>query len=203
MNHPQRNPMNAKTKPVLALLLVLLAATPAALAQDKVPAGAFVVEEVDGRVEWFDEALGAFAPVRVGFVIDRDVLVLTAPGATLVFSCAGGMAGMISGNTRVVLEPAMADNTYRADLRKGTVAILLDPDRPKDGSGFSIRTAQGVTSATGTFYAVTEFKGQTYTKVKRGAVKRKVLRPTQKDFAAYLSKSKSKPKPPAKPPAKP
>ena len=191
--------MNANTKLSLASLL-LLAFVSTLAGQDKVPAGAFVVEEVDGRVERFDEVLGAFVPVVVGFVIERDVLVVTASEAALVFPCSGAMAGMVSENTRVVLEPATTDKTYRADLRKGTVAILLDPDRPKDGSGFAVRTAQGVTSATGTFYAVTEFKGQTYTKVKRGAVKRKVIRPTQKDFAAYLSKSK--PKPPAPPPAK-
>jgi len=194
--------MNANTKLSLASLL-LLAFVSTLVGQDKVPAGAFVVEEVDGRVERFDEALGAFVPVLVGFVIDRPVLVLTAPEATLVFSCSGGMAGMVSENTRVLLEPATVDKTYMADLRKGTVAILLDPDRPKDGSGFSVRTAQGVTSATGTFYAVTEFKGQTYTKVKRGSVKRRVIQPTRKDFAAYLSKSKSKPKPSPPPATKP
>jgi len=183
--------------------LFLLASFSTLVGQNKVPAGSFVVEEVEGLVERFDEALGAFVPVVPGFVIERDVLVVTASEAALVFSCSGAMAGMVSENTRVVLEPATADKTYSADLRKGTVSVLLDPDRPNDGSGFSVRTAQGVTSATGTFYAVTEFKGQTYTKVKRGSVKRRVIRPTQKDFAAYLSKSKSKPKPTPPPATKP
>ena len=194
--------MNAKLKHSLASLF-LLASFSILVGQNKVPDGSFVVEEVEGLVERFDEALGAFVPVVPGFVIERDVLVVTDSEAALVFSCSGAMAGMVSENTRVVLEPATADKTYSADLRKGTVSVLLDPDRPKDGSGFSVRTAQGVTSATGTFYAVTEFKGQTYTKVKRGSVKRRVIQPTRKDFAAYLSKSKSKPKPTPPPATKP
>ena len=68
--------MNANTKLSLASLL-LLAFVSTLVGQDKVPDGAFVVEEVDGRVERFDEALGAFVPVVVGFVIERDVLVVT------------------------------------------------------------------------------------------------------------------------------
>jgi ferric-dicitrate binding protein FerR (iron transport regulator) len=79
--------------------------------------------------------------------------------------------------------------------------MLLDPERPEGGPGFAVRTAQGVTSATGTFFAVTEYKGQTYGKVKKGAVKRKPIQPSQADFAVYLSKSKSKSKPKTPAPA--
>jgi hypothetical protein len=125
------------------------------------------------------------------------MLFVTGADSALDFSCVGKIAGRVSGNSRVVLAPAEG-GTYEANLRSGTMAVLLDPGRPESAPGFAIRTAQGVTSATGTFYAVTEYKGQTYGKVKRGTVKRKGTPPTQKDFAAYSSKSKIKPKPPSK-----
>ncbi|SVE22093.1 uncharacterized protein METZ01_LOCUS474947, partial [marine metagenome] len=147
------------------------------------------VGEVRGQVTRFDPAQGAFLPAAPGFVVDRPTLFVVAADSSLVFSCVGGIAGRVSENSRIVLAPAV-DGAYEADLRKGTIAMLLDPDRPEGGPSFAVRTAQGVTSATGTFFAVTEYKGQTYTKVKRGAVKRKVLQPTQRDFAAYLNKSK-------------
>ena len=49
-----------------------------------------------------------------------------------------------------------------------------------------------MTEATGTFYAVTEYKGQTYTSVKKGEVKKKTTPPAKPDFAAYLKRAKSK-----------
>jgi len=153
------------------------------------------IEEVQGQVTRFDSAQGTYVPAAPGFVVDRPTLFVVAADSSLVFSCAGGIAGRVSENSRIVLSPAV-DGAYEADLRKGTVAMLLDPDRPKGGPGFAVRTAQGVTSATGTFFAVTEYKGQTYSKAKKGTVKRKATAPNQADFAAYLSKSKSKSKPP-------
>ena len=151
------------------------------------------VREVQGQVNRFDPAQGVFVPAKPGLVVDRPTLFVTYADSALVFSCAGKIAGRVLGNSRVVLAPA-EDGIYEADLRRGTMAVLLDPDRPKGAPGFSIRTAQGVTAAQGTFYAVTEYKGQTYGKVKKGTVKRKVTPPGQPNFAAYLSKSKTKPK---------
>ena len=166
------------------------------------PAQNVQVREIQGQVNRFDPAQGAFVPAVSGFVVDRPTLFVTSAGADFVFSCVGKISGRVSENSRVVLAPAQ-DGNYEADLRKGTIAMLLDPERPEGGPGFAVRTAQGVTSATGTFFAVTEYKGQTYGKVKKGAVKRKVTPPGQPDFAAYLSKSKSKQKkPPAPAPKK-
>jgi len=156
-----------------------------------------MVREVKGSVRLYDPGRNTFAPAAPGFVVDRPMLFVTAGDSSLVFSGSAGIAGQVSGNSRVVLAPA-ADGSYEANLRKGTVSVLLDPDRPSGGPGFSVRTAQGLTSAEGTFFAVTEYKGQTYGKVKKGTVKRKVTAPGQADFAAYLSKSKSKPKPASK-----
>ena len=76
--------------------------------------------------------------------------------------------------------------------------VVANTEIEREPEPRAVRTAQGVTSATGTFYAVTEYKGQTYGKVKKGAVKRKVTPPGKPDFAAYLSKTKTKPKPPSK-----
>ena len=166
------------------------------------PAQNVQLREIQGQVTRFDPAQGLFVPAVSGFVVDRPTLFVTSEGADFVFSCVGRISGRVSENSRVVLAPAQ-DGNYEADLRKGTIAMLLDPERPEGGPGFAIRTAQGVTSATGTFFAVTEYKGQTYGKVKKGTVKRKPTPPSQADFAAYLSKSKSKPKPTPPPAAKP
>jgi hypothetical protein len=150
-----------------------------------------------GAVQLYDPAKGTFVPAAPGFVVDRPMLFVTGADSSLDFSCVGKIAGRVSGNSRIVLAPAEG-GTYEANLRSGTMAVLLDPGRPESAPGFAIRTAQGVTSATGTFFAVTEYKGQTYGKVKKGTVKRKATPPGKPDFAAYLSKSKIKPKPPSK-----
>jgi filamentous hemagglutinin family protein len=150
-----------------------------------------------GSVQLYDPAKGTFVPAAPGFVVDRPMLFVTGADSALDFSCVGKIAGRVSGNSRIVLAPAEG-GTYEANLRSGTMSVLLDPGRPESAPGFAIRTAQGVTSATGTFFAVTEYKGQTYGKVKKGTVKRKATPPGKPDFAAYLSKSKIKPKPPSK-----
>jgi len=189
--------------PFLSILLVAFG--PLAFAQPLPEPGAKAllakIEEVQGQVTRFDSAQGGYVPAAPGFVVDRPTLLVVAADSSLIFSCVGGIAGRVSENSRVVLAPAV-DGAYEADLRKGTIAMLLDPDRPEGGPGFAVRTAQGVTSATGTFFAVTEYKGQTYGKAKKGTVKRKAVPPGQPDFAAYLSKSKSKKKPKAPTPKK-
>ena len=187
-----------KTITVFSLLSSLL--LPSFSSGAPPPVRDVVIVEVLGRAERYDDSLRAFAPVAPGFVVDKPTLFVTDATGSLVFSCVGSIAGKLSGNSRVVLAPAVGD-LYEADLRRGSMAVLLDPDRPKDSPRFSIRTAQGVTAAKGTFFAVAEYNGQTYGKAKKGTVKRKVTPPGQPDFAAYLSKSKSKPAPP-KPPKK-
>jgi hypothetical protein len=153
------------------------------------------IRETLGQVNRFDPALGDFVSALPDFVVDRPTLFVTATESSIVFTGKAGIAGRLSENSRVVLAPAAGD-THEAHLRKGTIAVFLDPDRPKDSPGFAVRTSQGVTSATGTFFAVTEYKGQTYGKVKKGTVKRKTIPPGQPNFAAYLKKSSGKPKPP-------
>ena len=88
---------------------------------------------------------------------------------------------------------AEEDGRYEVDLQLGTVAALLDPKRDKENEpAFAIRGSGGVTEATGTFYAVTEYKGQTYSAVKKGTVKKKTTPPAKPDFSAYLKKAKAK-----------
>ena len=74
-------------------------------------------------------------------------------------------------------------------LRLGTVSARLDPERDHGKEpGFAIRTKDGVTRATGTYFAVTEYNGQSYAAVKKGEVKKKTSPPDQPDFSAYLKK---------------
>jgi hypothetical protein len=154
-------------------------------------AGLPKVREVNGGVSRFDEKTDSFIPVQVGEILAVPTLFLTDDGAELVVSFPGKIAARMAGNSQAVFAPAQ-DGRYEVDLRKGTLSALLDPKRDKmNDPAFSIRTLTGVTEATGTFYAVTEYKGQTYSAVKKGKVKKKVIPPPKPNFAAYLKKATS------------
>ena len=104
----------------------------------------------------------------------------------------GKIVARFGENTQTVVEPE-EDGRYEVDLQLGTVTALLDPKRDKEKEpAFAIRGSGGVTEAIGTFYAVTEYKGQTYTAVKKGEVKKKTTPPAKPDFSAYLKKAKAK-----------
>ena len=157
-----------------------------------------VVEEAKGQVSFYSEKLGTFMPVERGFKIDKPILMLTSSNSFAVVSFAGKIAARLSENTRIVVSP-LQNGRYEVDLRVGTISALLDPNRDrKRDPVFAVRTHSGVTEATGTFYAVTEYKGQTYSAVKKGRVIKKTVPPTKPDFSAYLKQYKPKPKPSAK-----
>ena len=64
---------------------------------------------------------------------------------------------------------------------------MLDPSRNVIGAPiFAIQTTTGLVEARGTFYAIAEYKGQTYTAVKRGSVYKRETPPTMRDFASYV-----------------
>jgi hypothetical protein len=149
-----------------------------------------VVEEVSGTVLSFDLETRHSEIVLPGQVLTQPLLIRLTTGSSLIFSCPGGMAGRITGPAEFILGPA-SNNRYEVDLRRGTIAVLLDPNRPAGSPQFAIRTADGLALAKGTYYAVTEYKGQSYVKVKRGEVKTKTKPPAQPDFSAYLKKSKA------------
>ena len=155
------------------------------------------VREVNGLVSRFEEQSGSIVPVQVGYRVAEDTLFFTDSDSELIISFPGKIVARLGENTRVVLGPKKNDR-YEVELQIGTVSALLDPNRKKmKVPVFAIRTINGVTEATGTFYAVTEYKGQTYTAVKKGKVKKKVVPPPKPNFSAYLKKAtsaKSKPK---------
>ena len=157
-----------------------------------------VVEEVRGQVSYYSKEFGAFTPVARGFKIEKPVLMLTSADSYAVVSFAGKISAHLGENTRIVLSP-LQNGRYEVDLRVGTISALLDPNRDRNRDpAFAVRTHSGVTEATGTFYAVTEYKGQTYSAVKKGRVIKKTVPPTKPDFSAYLKQYKPKPKPSAK-----
>ena len=166
-------------------LLFYMAVQPVLFSSDHIP----VIEETEGGVIAFSTNTRNPIPVQAGLSLSDPTLIRMEEGASLIFSCRGGIAGRIKGPAEFILGPA-TENRYEADLRRGTLAVLLDPDRPKDSPQFAIRTADGVALAKGTFYAVTEYKGQSYVKVKKGVVKTKPKPPIKRDFSAYLNKSK-------------
>ena len=150
------------------------------------------VSEITGQVNRYDEASGGFAPVEVGEKISDSTLYFTGAESELIISYPAKIVARFGENTRAVVEPE-EDGRYEVDLQLGTVTALLDPKRDKENEpAFAISGSGGVTEATGTFYAVTEYKGQTYTAVKKGTVKKKTVPPAKPDFAAYLKKAKSK-----------
>ncbi len=155
------------------------------------------VREVNGLVSLFEEQSGSILPAQVGDRVTEDTLFFTESESELIISFPGKIVARLGENTRVVIGPKK-DNRYEINLQLGTVSALLDPKRDKANAPvFAIRTLNGVTEATGTFYAVTEYKGQTYTAVKKGKVKKKVVPSPKPNFAAYLKKAtsaKSKPK---------
>ena len=124
--------------------------------------------------------------------MSSPTLIVTGEGSELYLSFPGRIAARVGESSRVVVGPAV-DGLYIVDLRLGTVSARLDPERDHGKEpGFAIRTKDGVTRATGTYFAVTEYNGQSYAAVKKGEVKKKTSPPDQPDFSAYLKKPKPK-----------
>lgn len=143
-----------------------------------------------GMVVRYVPPSNAFLPVQEGEVVKVQTLFLVPSSSELVVSFVGKAAVRFGENSRAVLGPPN-NNQQIIDLRNGTVSAYLNPDRDLAKSpSFAIRTRSGLVEATGTFYAVTEYKGQAYTSVKKGQIKKVPSAPSKPDFAAYLRKSK-------------
>ena len=150
------------------------------------------VEQTRGLVSVYDQKSGSFVPVAIGASIKKKQLFSVPDDGELIVSFPSKIAARVGENSRVVVGPA-EKGKYEVDLRSGTVSALLDPERDKASSpSFAVRTKSGVTEATGTFYAVTEYKGQSYSAVKKGNVKKETTPPAKPDFSAYLKKSQKK-----------
>jgi len=149
-----------------------------------------LVEELAGEVSRYQQDSQSFLPVLPGYEIKEPTLLVVAAGSELILSFPGRVAARVAENSRLVVGPAV-DGRYEVDLRSGTLSALLDPDRNlSQDPSFAVRTLSGVTEAVGTYYAVTEYKGQSYTSVKKGKVQKKTTPPTKPDFSAYLKKKK-------------
>ena len=150
------------------------------------------VEQTRGLVSVYDQKSGSFVPVAIGASIKKRQLFSVPDDGELIVSFPSKIAARVGENSRIVVGPA-EKGKYEVDLRSGTVSALLDPERDKASSpSFAVRTKSGVTEATGTFYAVTEYKGQSYSAVKKGNVKKETAPPAKPDFSAYLKKSQKK-----------
>jgi hypothetical protein len=150
------------------------------------------VEQMTGVVSAYDKQIRSFKPVAEGVSIKEPTLFTIPAGGDLIVSFPGKIAARVGENSRIVIGPAQ-NNRIEVNLKNGTVSALLDPNRDKEnGPVFAIRTKSGVTEATGTFYAVTEYKGQAYAAVKKGQVKKETVPPSKPDFSAYLKKAPAK-----------
>ena len=153
-----------------------------------------IVETFSGTVALYEESTQSFIPVERGFMIEKKTLMRVPAGGELIISFPGKMAALVGENSRVITGPA-EEGKFEVYLKNGTVSALLDPERKREDSiPLSIRTRSGVAEAQGTFYAVTEYKGQSYTAVKKGKIEKETKPPTKPDFSAYLSKAKAKAK---------
>ena len=149
-----------------------------------------LVEELAGEVLRYQKDSQSFLPVLPGYGIKEPTLFVVAAESELILSFPGRVAARVAENSRLVVGPAV-DGRYEVDLRSGTLSALLDPSRDlSEDPSFAVRTLSGVTEAVGTYYAVTEYKGQSYTSVKKGKVQKKTTPPTKPDFSAYLKKKK-------------
>ncbi|MDA8989435.1 FecR family protein [Opitutales bacterium] len=150
------------------------------------------VEQTRGLVSVYDQKSRSFVPATIGTSIMNKKLFSVPADGELIVSFPSKIAARVGENSRVLFGPA-EKGRYEVDLRSGTVSALLDPERDKANSpSFAVRTKSGVTEATGTFYAVTEYKGQSYSAVKKGNVKKETTPPAKPDFSAYLKKSQKK-----------
>ena len=148
------------------------------------------VEMAEGMVVRYVPSSNSFLPVNDGEYVKVTTLFVVPSSSVLIVSFKGQTAVRFGENSRAVFGPP-ANNEQVIDLRKGTVSAYLNPERDQSNSPrFGIRTRAGLVEATGTFYAVTEYKGQAYTAVKKGTIKKTPSVPTSSDFAAYIKKSK-------------
>ena len=148
------------------------------------------VELTEGMVVRYVPSNNSFLPVNDGEFVKVTTLFVVPSASVLIVSFKGQTAVRFGENSRAVFGPP-ANNEQVIDLRKGTVSAYLNPERDQSNSPrFGIRTRAGLVEATGTFYAVTEYKGQAYTAVKKGTIKKTPSVPTNSDFAAYIKKSK-------------
>ena len=152
------------------------------------------VMALNGFVSKYDHKTASFQPVQIGEIVNEKSLFLTSEGSELILSYPSSIVARFGENTRAIVSPEL-DNRLEIDLQLGTVSALLDPDRDKEKEPvFAIRGSGGVIEAVGTFYAITEYKGQTYSAVKRGEVAKKTTPPEKPNFSAYINHSKSKKK---------
>jgi hypothetical protein len=148
------------------------------------------VELTEGMVVRYVPSSNSFLPVNDGEFVKVTTLFVVPSASVLIVSFKGQTAVRFGENSRAVFGPP-ANNEQVIDLRNGTVSAYLNPERDQsDSPRFGIRTRSGLIEATGTFYAVTEYKGQAYTSVKKGQIKKVPSAPSKPDFAAYLQKSK-------------
>jgi len=143
-----------------------------------------VIEEIKGQALWFNSSVEQYFPLSVGQILSESTKLIVPSQSEITFSCAVGIAGRITGPAEITIGPAVA-NRYEANMIRGTIVILLDPERPSGSPQFAVRTKDGVALAKGTFYAITEYKGQTFVKVKTGTIKAKPKPPIKRNFAAY------------------
>lgn len=150
------------------------------------------VVALSGFVSKYDHAKASFQPVQIGEFVNEKSLFLTSEGSELIISYPSSIVARFGENTRAIVGPE-SDNRLEVDLQLGTVSALLDPNRDKENEPvFAIRGSGGITEAVGTFYAITEYKGQTYSAVKKGVVAKKTTPPEKPNFSAYIKNSKVK-----------
>lgn len=152
------------------------------------------IGKITGTVSIYDQENRAFFPASIGTSINKPELFTVPQGGELIVSFPGKIAARVGENSRIIIAPS-ENGRFEVNLQNGTISAFLDPNRDKANAPiFAIRTKSGVTEATGTFYAVTEYKGQAYAAVKTGKVKKETVPPTKPDFSAYLKKANSPPK---------
>ena len=129
-------------------------------------------------------------------MIEKKTLMRVPAGGELIISFPGKMAALVGENSRVITGPA-EEGKFEVYLKNGTVSASADPERKLGrlhSSFHPYKIGSGPSTEIHSFYAVTEYKGQSYTAVKKGKIEKETKPPTKPDFSAYLSKAKAKSK---------
>ena len=149
-----------------------------------------IIRRISGSVFFNEEGSVNTKPLAEGHLVRSNTLFTVPAQGELVLSFPIKAAIWVGENSRVIVSP-QEDGKYEVFLKNGTVSALLDPDVDRTKlPTMLIRTRSGIAEAKGTYYAVTEYKGQAYTAVKKGTVKKDTTPPTKPDFSAYLKKAK-------------
>lgn len=149
------------------------------------------VEVSNGMVVRYIPGSNSFLSVNEGDLIKTLTLVMIPLDSELVVSFEDGSVIRLDENSRVVIGPPV-DGAQLVDLRNGTISVLAkEKGETNDRTPFVVRTKSATFETNDSFFAVTEYLGQTFIEVKSGEVNQYPKRANKIKFVSYLNRPAS------------